>query len=333
MKTIFVHIGTYKTATSSIQAVLGQDLLSHVGVHYLSAGRHGDFRKHLRLFDSIVDDSFNFERRKKVSYENIKRNIVNEINGSGDPIFVISEEELSFPSPLVAEKLQFLMELGEVQVLFVVRSQPELLDSLYRQFMKEDGRRIFCEFEEFVDDEVVRRRADFFSTANMWSDVFGIENTKVVDFDRLREKGDAVQAFFDWAGLPYADIPTLRRVNESLSAAEAEAVRQLAKANAETRRGPIVRFFESNRVELLGSSLNQDIYRNIEDRYREANRSLAEKYGVDLLAGGGNKEYLDRHEHRLRLKEDALEAVARYSGFLQEKIKGARDCMTALVQE
>ena len=325
MKTIYIHIGTYKTATSSIQYVLGQGHgLREEGVNYPRAGRHKILQKHLRLYDAIIDDSCNAARRKQIDYEAVKQNLINEIERSKQTIFVISEEELSYPDPVIPQKLQFLRKLGQVKILFVVRTQTTFLDSLYRQFVKEDARSVLCGFDEFCDDSLVRRRADFIEIAGNWEAVFGEGNVKVTDFNNFLEKRNVVAGFFEWAEIPFKIIPEPHRFNESITAAEAEAVRMLLRANPRLTRMPIVKFFKAHPLNLMSTYLTQERCARIKNEYIDSNKRLLEKYGVDFTENFDCGVYMEQSVHESRLSEDALEEMALFAAEAQSTIEKLR---------
>jgi len=317
-KKIFIHIGTYKTGTSSIQhEAFTSPELETSGVHYVRAGLNKMFEKHLRLYDSIIDDGFNTNRRNKpgykCNYEIIKNNLAKEIMDGQSPCYFISEEELSYPEPSIAEHLAFLNGLGEVRVLFVVRRQDHFLDSLYRQFVREYDRAIEMPFKDFVRDELVAKRADFFTIAESWAGVFGRENIQVVDMDVLRSGGDLVTQFFRWSGMPYTPTTAPKVINPSLSAAESEVIRRLRCRWRMDDQGfdKIVRIFKAIEKKYSASYLSGGIDREILAKYQSCNEKLKDVYAI-AFAGADDlpvsELQVDFLTEALRLEEEVSDA-------------------------
>ncbi|SFP13390.1 hypothetical protein SAMN04488056_12339 [Cohaesibacter marisflavi] len=59
-KTIYVHIGTYKTGTTSIQKSLAanRDKLMECGLHYLKAGLNNELKKHMGIHGPAISTKF-----------------------------------------------------------------------------------------------------------------------------------------------------------------------------------------------------------------------------------------------------------------------------------
>ena len=239
-------------------------------------------RKHLRIYDSLIDDGINTKRRQRIRPKLVLANVGHEVAVSDEMIHVISNEELSYPSASIPEGLAFLREVGDVTVLFVVREQYRYLDSLYRQRIKMNKRYIRSSFDTFVEEDVVSRMADFFVTATYWAEVFGWEKVKIIDMEKLRKEGDLIKSFLSWAGLPLEDHVDSLHINDSIGATGAEVVKRILNQQAVVDKKPIVKFLKDQQADWLGSYLTKDRVTRIRSKYFDSNRKLQDRFGVDL---------------------------------------------------
>ncbi len=334
-KKIFIHIGTYKTGTSAIQheAFTSSDLEAN-GVRYVRTGLNRRFHKHLRIFDSIIDDASNSRRRNGpnyVDYRTIQRSLIKEVSRGKFPYYFISEEELSFPSPDIAEALAFLKEMAEVRVLLVVRRQDYFLDSLYRQFVREWDRFIDKTFLEFIQDELIEKRGDFYTIASYWSSVFGKGNVSLIDFDHLRSGGCLVAEFFRRSGMPYLPKEKSEIVNPSLAAAEAEVVRRLAVRGCGgcVDREGIANLLLAKNAKYKSTFLSGAITDNILLKYRECNTRL-EEYGISFagaLDARPKESATETLNLALELEQEVADAELSVLEFFVNKVSAAREAL------
>lgn len=286
-KTIFIHIGLHKTATSAIQLELANlNKSSNRNWHYLVSARNKKLNKHLRLFDAIIDDGFNTQRRKRIKYNKVKENITKEIQNTSYKYYFISEEELSYPDKRIPKKLDFLGSLGKVVVIFIVRNQVSFFDSLYRQFITQTGLHLIDDFDSFIQKDINKKRGMFFEIAESWGEVFGRENILVQDFDKLRSDKGVLSNFFQITGCNYRPKnKNTKEVNPSISAVHAEFIRRLATKLPNLDRRPIVKYFKSdkNSKQLSGENLiTKERSDTIANSYQESNNLLKENYNINL---------------------------------------------------
>ena len=284
-KKIFIHIGTYKTGTSSIQWSLADcyDDLLNMGVQYIQAGRHPDFKKHLAFFDYCHKSSYNLVRHNKWKDVNLPNLVCEEILSSSARNFVISEEELSVPDAEIPKKLSFLKDCGDVEVVFCVRRQDKFLESLYLQFIKEPGRRLKQSFAEFLNDPETMKRAKFDEIADNWADVFGVENIRVLDFEILKQQDNLISNVTKIFGVaPDYSFPDMRQ-NQTISHEMAEIIRRFSAMYPKVRRGRLTLALESMNIVPQKERFIPDELGEIMPRFEDANIRLKKRYGVDLL--------------------------------------------------
>lgn len=280
---VTVHIGTYKTATSSIQYALRRstDQLARVGARYADSGLNEGLSKHLALYDHIIDMPANQHRRDEHAEHDYLADLRQELGTPGLRHLIVSEEELSYPDPAVAQFFAQLQDVATVDVVMVVREQARFLESLYLQFLKEPPRQVFGTFDEWLGKSDAMARGDFHGLLRPWVDHLGRDHVKVVDFDELR-RGNAITAFARLVGIPTdLDMP-LQRINPSVSPAGGEAIRRLAAVESSWPRMATARLLREHEGDDRTTLLTDDRVERIRAKFADSNRRLAEQFGVDL---------------------------------------------------
>ena len=284
-KKIFVHIGTYKTGTSSIQTALYQkrEDLRRMGIHYLETGLHPTFYKHMGIFDYCHQAAHNRHRRKRWKGVDLAALVKEEIAQSNAHSFIISEESLSVPNVGIAQKLSFLKDIAEVQIVYCVRRQDKFLESLFLQFVKESGRALKKPFVEFIHDQNYLRYAKFDEIADDWASIFGQENILVLDFEELKEQDKLIPTFANIFGIhPDFDLPDIR-LNETISHEIAEIIRRFALVYPRVDRDLLTLSLMDLKSQIPPNAYIAPKLHTLLPRYEESNVRLKSSYNVDLL--------------------------------------------------
>ena len=219
MTTLYLHIGTHRTATSSIQAFMlanWETLLARGIFHPMRIGRH------FALFNAIFA-----ERRtaKDVAQDLLLRASKHPVEVNS---IVLSDEDVCMRtdlSPLAGFRKHF-----DVKVVFALRRQDLWLESWYLQNIKWQWNKSLSHLTmtEFL------ARADEFHWAhydrllNHLEEVFGRENVLPYVFEKAQMPEGPVAAFCSQIGLH--DLTGLKpapHVNSSHSPSIAEFVRCL----------------------------------------------------------------------------------------------------------
>lgn len=325
MMRITIHIGTYKTATSAIQFGLARSptVLSRVNAKYAESGLNVPLSKHLHLFDRIIDGGYNRQRHVAHRDEPYIEQLIHELEDPAVDHLFISEEELSYPSPAVAEYFAPLRAVADVEVLMVVRRQPEFLESLYLQFIKEPLRSVTATFPEFLAHPDYVSRGDFFGLLEPWRDVFGEDAISVMDFQDLVD-GDVVVNFADYVGLPRNLAAPDHLINPSVTPAAGELLRLIGYFNPDFPRMQLAAMLGDIKPGPGTTLLTPDLVASVLDTYRDSNKLLQERYGVDLDRDlPSSKRVLDAAE----LQHLALEAASQVIGVMWQRSRRAANAI------
>lgn len=277
-----IHIGAFKTATSAAQISLGRGgwRLRRANIAYAQTGRNAGLSKHLHLYDHIVHDEANHERHLEHADIDYFAALRDELVDSRRKRLVVSEEELSRPDPSIARFFAPLQDVADVDIVFVVRAQPEFMESLYLQFMTEPRRRLVATFEDFWSDPQYAAYGDFAGVIAPWADAFGDDAITVLDFDHLRRSGSAVASLFSAIGIP-PKIATDRQVNTSISPVTAELLRRIAVIDPALTRRRLIALLKERDTTVGATIVDERQRAAIEEHFSGSNRALRARFGVD----------------------------------------------------
>ncbi|MEL6550909.1 MAG: hypothetical protein AAFQ54_11765 [Pseudomonadota bacterium] len=226
MSRLVIHIGTHKTATTSIQRFLknNQGVLAERGVYYPDysligktphyahlgmvnalSGQHRVYtsREAEKFFGKVVERSKDFDTTI-ISGEPFYRHVG---EGSYDRVPTNRDEYWESRRAYVARLRQLF---GAAEIVVVFRRQADYAQSLYQEHVKVTRyKKNFLKFlEEFW------YHFAFNAQATLWDEYF--PGLRALEFDRLTRGGDAVREFCRLLALPISGLSAAETYNESL---------------------------------------------------------------------------------------------------------------------
>lgn len=216
MVTVYLHIGTAKTGTTTLQRFLckHETLLCKLGYLYPKAGRptnnptaHYHLANALRAEGKIynrhigawVDISTQFT---DLHQEIIQRNL---------PNVIISCESFS-NNPNDIEQLKQELSAYNVKILVYLREQKKFLLSAYIESVKQGSS---LRFEEYVGRNL--NLVDYCNLLALWGKVFGKENLIIRVFEKERLQGTLFEDFLLSIGIQDASRFNTSIVNYNVS--------------------------------------------------------------------------------------------------------------------
>lgn len=178
---LFIHIGTHKTGSTTIQAALLNS------THFLKK------RKINYLTVDWAADIMRIESIEPVQVHSIKRSFQSTSQRvRSDHTIVLSSEKLSgnpykaySNAPILAEVLKEISEGFETRIIAYLRRQDSFLESLYTQSIHQGEQHTFYEF--LRESRPENYNWDRFISC--FEEKFGTENVEVRSYDYLREQG------------------------------------------------------------------------------------------------------------------------------------------------
>ncbi len=216
-KTLFIHIGWHKTATSLIQLYLDEhrERLKEFDVCYpvIDDRPNPGLIKHSYLYLSIINKlkmSHLQEDLKVCDFDELFELSVKEITDSGCRYAIISEEGLSQATRGIPKLMgRYRDYFDDIKIVAYVRRQDYFFESLYGQFVKQKPDRSKLYLHDYRQLDRVRKRADYELILDWWAEEFGKENILVAPFEPRTIVPDPVAYFFKLAGLPLSIVDNL----------------------------------------------------------------------------------------------------------------------------
>jgi hypothetical protein len=183
MKTIYLHVGMHKTATTAIQVCLRKNEGALAGLGYaiprsgVSGTTHNNIAFSIRNLPRFDPENGGIDE------------LVNELSGSSYDRFIVSAEALDHLSAEEIELLRLKLLEFDVRVIVWLRRQVEWLQSEWSEMVK--LRFYQDDFATWIQQRTAGdRRLHYFEFLEAWSRVFGSDNVRVrvYEKDRYQER-------------------------------------------------------------------------------------------------------------------------------------------------
>lgn len=310
MKKLYIHIGTGKTGTTSIQSTLynSREYLRACGVKYADSGRNG-INHHALCFNSFA------YRTGRLSKEHLKSNfdkLRQELKVTNcERIVVSSEDYPGLDSAEVSELINYFSDLAEVHVIVYLRRQDLFLESWYAQIIK--AGEIQSEISVLQKELERENFLDYYSLVERWSDKLSSKShIHVRPFERSSfYNQDIVLDFLNLMGVTNVKPNLLDRdgvdENVALTRVQIEIVKALYSIGIEPKSAPDVL------IPYEGFDSHDKVYlseverKSLMEKYNASNQELAKKYvGVESNAFFSDNTYPCRKVELLQSKIDFI---------------------------
>lgn len=298
MKKAYIHIGTEKTGTTSLQNFFSSNRkkLLASGIYYpvvpgernhfklaiySSPNRTVDLRKAHGLYDQNIFEEFEKTFLSRLN-EELKRNTFNSV--------LFSNEHLSSRCSTVEQirKIKSITDYLELDphIIIYLRRQDELLVSSYSTMIKSGSTINF-------NLDLKLPNYDYYNMLNKWTTVFGKDKIKIRPYEKNQWHRNNI--YFDFAELIGINLEkqfTIPLTNKN-SSLDRYQLKFLASFNKHlpvfvrdkpnTLRGNIVKLLENNST-TDKIRLSKESILEILSRYKETNKLTARKFlGRDYL--------------------------------------------------
>lgn len=301
MKTLYLHIGIPKTATTSIQnfCVKNRDLLSQKGFYYPES---------FHTYENIVPDRNahfligiikNEQGKRRYKYEGkIRREglaHIAKLFEEHDNI-ILSDESIWWATCYTRKDLwDMFKEEGEkhnycIKVIVYLRRQDEFLQSRYNQLLKAINSHSDT-FEEYLNRCLTERRAivEYCEKIDGIAEILGKENIIVKRFDRdFFYKGDVIADFLHIFGLElteeYAPLDDDLNVGIGLNSGEIKRkLNALGKFKNDENKYVVglLKECEDNLPKCNEKYLSSEETQELMAQFEEGNKRIAEEYLCD----------------------------------------------------
>jgi hypothetical protein len=321
-KTLYIHIGWHKTATSLIQQHLHDhrmELREH-DICYPTIHDKQDPKaiKHAYLYLSIINKLHVPHLQEDLSicdFDALFAHSIKEIKAANCGNTIISEEGLSQVIPGIPKLMgRYKEHFDEVKIVAFVRRQDIFLESLYAQFVKQKPERSRLPFDEYLQLEKVQQRADYDLILGWWAEEFGQKNIVVAPFEVQKIIPDPLGYFFNVTGLPKTFLDDYPLNNETLHVSPprevTEFMRHLNLIDTPFFPEVLVRYLTRDAETVTNTKyFCRKEREEILSKYEQSNASVARKYlkrDDAILFEEGVKDYDNCKETWTGLSQEEL---------------------------
>ena len=321
MSELFLHIGSYKTGTTSIQNALHKNQEANIEKYYYpSDTKFLKSKKSWLLFLPYLKKSWKHKIRSLENTQDaIKESskIIHKIKYSikKNIKVIISEEDISQLDPETL--LSFSNEISKfckIKIIYYVRSTDTIIASMYSQTAKtylnsqrNKGRiktldninlNIYEKYNEFKGIQYKRILQKFIN-------IFGKENIVVFDFNQIiQNRIDITQHFFEYLKINRDPKEKYHR-NESLSFESVVFCEQLWKKTFLKEDFPPNFFNEISQINGEKFALTNQVLDHYWEKNKEDNIFLDEKFGIRFT----RKRNSDSRDEYISLKHKLIQSV------------------------
>jgi len=326
-KRIYLHIGTPKTGTSSLQKYLYKNKEEL----YKQSVLYPDYvfnDRHQSLVSAMINNDW-------LSFMQFFERIVEKLSNA-NTIVISSEGFYNYTAQFseVAKLFwQVISEITNFKVVVYIRRQDEFLESFYRQCVinPKDNYNIYGQdlnIEDFLRNERVKANLDYETSLKTWCEIAG--NNKVI----VRPyQSDVIKDFLGLLNIDNSGFKAIENQNLSLPTIAVELIRRcngfLDKHLQQLVVKEVQELFADNKS--IQSFVNDDLKEKINKKYEESNKRLAEKWPsisntlTDLsISTSSSKKYKsDGYSFSLNRK-----GISRYAYLLKQFVNQIRDYYT-----
>lgn len=313
-KKLYIHIGTHKTGSTTIQSILENEKkkLLNEGILYLGLFYdHAKGMKSLEEIDEYLIKDFRQEVKKRIAqYEDRNPHTLVTSNEK----FSGHDRWMYRNSTILAKTLWQIFEpFGfDIKIIVYLRRQDKFLESAYKQKVKRDSSFTFDVYLKEETEDIYNFYWDSF--LDSYAEFFGKENIIVRSFDKknLLKKNSLIQGFGNIIGSEYLKKYSEKTVkNEGYSRDLLEIVR-LSNEHLTKQQRREMRYllkdvdFPNNDT----SFFSLEERKNLLSHFDESNSKIAREYLNDPSGELFSTSDLNKEYHKKTYEGLTPEAVA-----------------------
>lgn len=212
-KTLYLHVGHYKTGTSALQVFLEEnpDLLNRHGLDYAAFERFHSKHSNLAfsLYRAVGVKTLMHGYAKPISAQKMWGGLFAAVRASSQPCVLVSSEELmrlgAHPKAcdLLAQIVQDQAQDIDIRIIAYLRQPQAHLESWYNQMIKMGAH--VSDFSETVRGIMERVHFDYAAALKPWVDIFGAD--KVVVRPYVDSSRETTALYADFLSVLGIDLP------------------------------------------------------------------------------------------------------------------------------
>lgn len=215
MKTAYIHIGTHKTGSTSIQYFLfkNREKLKEQGFLYPLSGipQKNLFGQHHLAVAFLEHLQLNTYNPNAGGWEEF----ITEAHSFPEQNIIISSENFCLPRFDLEQiyKIKYYLSQYTVKIVVYLRRQDDYLISKYRQFISSN--KYSNSFEQFIIEQ--KWLIDYHQILEPWQKVFGITNMIVKLFEPEQLNNNLIDNFLDTINYPENRSELIKTSQQAIS--------------------------------------------------------------------------------------------------------------------
>lgn len=296
MKTLVLHVGTQKTATTTIQKFLAHnsDVLNSKGYAYpifpFRFKYKSKYRNAMFLTLMAYDKDGEWDIKKEEKRLNYGMREIHTLFETYDNV-ILSDESQWLNLCRRGDRMKALVEDSrehgyQIKIIVYFRRQDQFMESIWNQLVKSREGYV-TSFEEFLKENDYNDYLDYYKEMSFFADLIGDENVIVRRFDEvIRSEEGIVADFMNLIGLEFTgeyEI-VLDNANVGLYGNEIhimELLNQLEEVNHKEHklfREGLVRCSPNAKEAYRCSEFSEEERRAFMKPYEDGNRKIAERF-------------------------------------------------------
>lgn len=290
-KKLYLHLGTYKTATTFLQQVLWQSFKNPRGaIYYPKRGLHGNAHHYL------ATDNFPAWNNggSRAEYENTWKRFLKDIHCSKADSIIFSSEMLCSISMDQICYIRKMLANYPLRAIIYLRRQDQYISSLAAQLVKacNGNPQFYTCIDKAIRHVSVSKSFDYEIMCDQWAHVIGRDNLIVRPFEKTQlHEGDILKDFFYYLlnkPVPESVVFPSENVNPRLcrDALEFKQLVNRLPTDRETMNATLPALFDYSRIVEAGTEnayhehvmLSPSQRMEIFQRFKESNARIAREY-------------------------------------------------------
>lgn len=286
-KHLYLHIGTHKTGSTSIQHWLNDNrgILEARDYYYPIEGAYflpGEASASL-LAHAILERRPGYIGNMIIDRNACVSDIRRDIRNTSCTNVIVSSEHFSHATKI--EKVKKIFDLFSdlfetMTVIVYLRRQDHRIESGWSQLVKTGG--ITASFDEFLSNDLSAPKRNYLDLIASWAEVFGKDNLIIKPFEKDQFfNNNLLHDFLETLGLK-TELANYSVKNESPPIELVETLRLFGHSiHTRAERSALFRILISIPVKLDNTKytlLTPEKRKAILDQYKESNQFVAEKY-------------------------------------------------------